>query len=33
MLSLAYYPVVPVRLYFSEPAKSTNYSLLVVTFT
>ena len=31
MLSFAYYPVVPVSPYFSEPAKSTSYSLLTVT--
>jgi len=32
MDSLAWMPVVPVRLYFSEPAKSTSYNLLTVTF-
>ncbi len=30
--SLAWIPVVPVRLYFSEPAKSTSCSRLTVTF-
>lgn len=33
ILSRACYPVVPVKLYFSEPAKSTNCNLLTVTFT
>jgi len=32
MLSLACCPVVPVKLYFSEPARSTSYNLLTVTF-
>jgi hypothetical protein len=31
MLSLAYWPVVPVSPCFSEPARSTSYSLLTVT--
>ncbi len=31
--SLAATPVVPVALIFSEPAKSTNYSLLVITLS
>ena len=30
ILSFAYYPVVPVNPYFSDPAKSTNYNLLTV---
>ena len=32
ILSFAYCPVVPVKLYFSEPARSTSYNLLTVTF-
>lgn len=32
ILSLACWPVVPVRPYFSDPAKSTSYSLETVTF-
>ena len=32
MLSLACWPVVPVRPCFSEPAKSTSYNLETVTF-
>ena len=33
ILSFACYPVVPVRLYFSEPAKSTSWSFDTVTLT
>jgi hypothetical protein len=33
ILSFACTPVVPVKLYFSDPAKSTSYNRLTVTFT
>ena len=33
ILSFACYPVVPVKLYFSEPAKSTSWSFETVTLT